>query len=65
MSKEELEKLNIDELKARLEEREHDLWMHNMIDHFTLEDIKFRDKLQNEISDIRWLIKEKEGAKNG
>lgn len=41
------------ELIKFLKEKESKLFYHEMIDHFTLEDINFRDKLQLEIKQLK------------
>lgn len=53
--------MNKEEIKKQIEELEDKLWLHNMIDHFTLEDIRIRDDLSNEISRLRSELREMEG----
>lgn len=52
--------MNKEEIKKQIEKLEYDLWLHNMIDHFTLEDIRYRDDLSNKISRLRSELREME-----
>lgn len=44
------------ELLNLLNKKQEQLFYHNMIDHFQLEDIAYRDRLQNTIHDIKWTL---------
>ena len=44
------------ELLSLLNKKQEQLFYHNMIDHFQLEDIAHRDRLQKTIHDIKWTL---------
>lgn len=44
------------ELLNLLNKKQEQLFYHNMIDHFQLEDIAYRDRLQKTIHDIKWTL---------